>query len=340
MARKLKDSVVVITGAASGIGRATALEFARNGATVVLAARRAQALDEVARECQILGGRALAVTTDVRDEEAVKRLARQAIENFGRIDVWVNDAAVTLFARFEEAPSDVYRQVLETNLFGCIHGIRAVLPYFREQGSGTLINLSSVVSEMPQPYTSAYVCSKWAIRALSECLRMELNLDDARNIHVCTVMPASIDTPLFQQAANYTGRAAKALPPVYPPEKVAAAIVDLAEDPRREVIVGGAGRAMMWFRRLSPALFERVMARQIDREHLSDQPEDPTPGNLFEPMPQYASVTGGWRSNGSSSAGNWALLGLAVAVPALAYWANRNATKSRSWKSALVRALT
>jgi NAD(P)-dependent dehydrogenase (short-subunit alcohol dehydrogenase family) len=133
MAQKIRDSVVVITGASGGIGRATALVLAGRGAAVVLAARRQQPLYELAGECEERGGRALAVPTDVTDEEAVRRLAQQAVEQFGRIDTWVNNAAVTLFGRIEETPYEAYRRVIETNLFGYIHGARVVIPYFREQ---------------------------------------------------------------------------------------------------------------------------------------------------------------------------------------------------------------
>jgi NAD(P)-dependent dehydrogenase (short-subunit alcohol dehydrogenase family) len=277
MPKETKDSVVVITGPSSGIGRATALAFAREGASVVLAARREQALLEAAAECESLGGRALAVPTDVTDEGAVRELARRAVEHFGWIDVWVNNAAVGLFDRFEETPSDVYGRAIETDLFGTIYGARAALPFFREQGSGVLINNSSVVAKASQPYTSAYVMSKIAIRALGESLREELALDGAKDIHVCTVMPASIDTPFFQHAANYTGRAAKALNPVYDAEKVARTMVHCARRPKRAVIVGSAGRMLALQRTLSLGLYEHMAARMIDRDHFQDRPAPRTP---------------------------------------------------------------
>lgn len=320
MARKTRDSVVVITGASSGIGRATARAFAEKGASVVLAARREETLQEVATECRNLGARALVVPTDVTDEEATQELARRTVENFGRIDVWVNNAAVTLFGRFEEAPSDAYRRVFETNLFGYIHGARAALPYFREQGSGVLINVSSVVAKASQPYTSAYVASKFAIRGLSECLRQELILDGASNIHACNVMPASIDTPFFQHAANYTGRAPKALNPVYSAEEVARAIVRCARRPKREVVVGSAGRLLAAQHTLSLGLYERAAARVIDLDHFQDRAAPPTVGNLFEPMPEWTGVSGGWKANGGGSARRALLAGAAAAVPVLLGW--------------------
>lgn len=298
MPRAIKDSVIVITGASSGIGRASALKLAQQGATLLLAARREAALQEVATQCNQLGGNAIAVPTNVTDEEAVKALARRAIDTYGRLDVWVNNAAVALFARFEEAPSDVFRQVIETNVFGYVHGARAALPYFREQGSGILINVDSVVGVGPQPYTSAYVMSKYAIRGMAGSLRMELHLDKASDIHVCTVMPATIDTPLFNHAANYTGRATKAMNPVYPAEDVADAIIGLIERPQREVIVGQAGYMMVGQSTFTPELYERMMAQQVDQDHLAAQPASATPGNLFEPTPEDAGISGGWEHTG------------------------------------------
>ena len=319
MAKKLKDLVVVITGASSGIGQATALEFAEQGASIVLAARREWALRDVAIECERRGGQALPVPTDTADETAVQELARRAIERFGRIDVWVNNAAVGLFSRFEEAPMADFRRVIETDLFGYVYGARAVLPLFYRRGRGLLINVGSIMSEVPGPYVSAYVIAKHGVRALGECLRQEVQLAGADDIKICTVLPATIDTPFFQHAANYTGRAVKAMPPVYPAENVAKTIVDLVEHPRREVVVGNAGRLMAMQQTLAPGMSERMVATMVDRQHLADVPAAPTSGSLFSPMGPGASIEGGWRPSNGSKARKLATA-LAVGIPAAFVW--------------------
>jgi short-subunit dehydrogenase len=299
--RSIQESVIVITGASSGIGRATALTLAQQQAKLVLAARRETALQEVAETCQAAGATAIAVPTDVTQEDQVQALAQKAIDTFGRIDVWINNAAVSLFAKFEDAPTDAFRRVIETNLFGYIYGARAAMKQFRQQSSGNLINVASIVGLGAQPYTSAYVISKHGIRAMAECLRMELHLDNASNIDVCTVLPATIDTPIFQQAANYTGRTVKAMDPVYAADDVADAIVNLVKKPQREVIVGAVGYLMALQSTLTPDLYERMMAEQVDKNHLSDQPTIPSDGNLFEPMPEHAKLSGGWSHTGELS---------------------------------------
>ena len=300
-ARDLSSSVVVITGASSGIGRAAALAFAEAGASLVLAARREEPLRDATRECEERGGHALAVPTDIRDEAAVARLADAAVERFGRLDVWVNNAAVTLFGRFEETPADLWREVIEVNLFGYVNGARAAMPHLRRDGGGTLVNVGSVNSRLGAPYVSAYVTSKFALRGFGECLRDELR---GEGIDVCTVMPASIDTPLFQHAANFTGRAAKPLRPVIRPERVAAAVVRCAKRPRRELIVGASGRQLVLMHALAPALFERFMTRNVEREHFREESLGPTEGNLRAPMPEWTGVTGDWKEGDASPKGS------------------------------------
>lgn len=326
--KTLADRVAVITGASSGIGRATALELASRGASVVLASRDLDALQDVADDCNALGGRALAVAADVTREEDVQEVARRAVAEFGSFDVWINNAAVAVFAKLEDAPMEDYRRVIETNFFGYVHGARAALPQFRRQHRGVLINIDSVTAGTPQPYTSAYVCSKFAVRALSSCLRMEISLEKQPDIHVCNVMPSAIDTPFFQHAANYTGRAVKALDPAYKPEKVARAIAELIVNPKAEIVVGRTGKLMMAKAALAPRLFEPTFARHIDRNHLRNDWAPPSSGNLFHSVGPKA-VRGGWRQRNPATiawrAGGWLLA--AAGAAAMVAVAVRSAAK-------------
>lgn len=293
MTSSLRGFVVVITGASSGIGRAAALAFASRGACLVLAARREQALREAAAECERRGGSAVAVPTNVTDEAAVHELARRALEQYGRIDVWVNNAGVALFGRFEDSPSDLYRRVLDTNLMGTIHGARAALARFFEQGSGVLINVASISAFRGHPYGSAYGVSKAAIRALGHSLREELTGHE--NIHVCTVLPSMTDTPIWQSAANLTGHAIHPPHPVSTPEEVADVIVRLARQPKSEVVVGGAGRFVRLCATVAPRLTERISAYLVRKTLFKDEPAPPSSGNLLEPMSGPAGVSGGWK---------------------------------------------
>jgi NAD(P)-dependent dehydrogenase (short-subunit alcohol dehydrogenase family) len=317
---KLKNFVVVITGASSGIGKATALAFARKGARVVVAARRKEPLEAAAQECRRAGAAdALAVPTDMTDPEAVERLAATAVDRFGGIDIWVNNAAVTVFAPFADLPLEDFRRVLDTNLYGYVHGAWAALPRFRAQGRGVLINNASMVATLAEPYVAPYVVAKHGIRGLGMTLRQELALERAHGIHVCTVMPAMIDTPLLAHAGNYTGRRLKALPPVYPAEQVARTIVRLAWSPRREVYVGNSARMLAGQYRTAPGLTEWLMGRMVDRQHLDrHRPAAPTPGNVHAPMPEGTTVDGGWGGRRKRQVRRAATVAAAAAVLALA----------------------
>jgi short-subunit dehydrogenase len=283
----------VITGASSGIGRATALAFAREGANLVLAARREAVLAELADACDALGGYALAVRTDVTDSASVAHLAQSAAAHFDGIDVWVNNAGVGAVGEFTDVPIRTHARVIETNLIAYLHGAHAVLPYFKRQRRGVLINTVSLGGWVASPYAVAYSASKFGLRGFSEALRAELN--SWRDIHVCDVFPAFTDTPGFQHGANYFGREIKPMPPVYPAEDVARAIVSLAKRPRAAVTVGFAAHLA----RIGHALFgdrtSRLMGRYIRRYMEQARPAPIGDGSLFESRSTDTQVSGGWR---------------------------------------------
>jgi len=221
---------VVITGASSGTGRAIALAFAEKFDHLVLASRNLVALESVALECIQLGAAVKIVQTDVTEQGAMINLAAEASEITGSIDVWVNNAGVLAVGAFEETPLAVLDQVIKTNLMGYMHGAHAVLPYFKQQGKGVLINNISIGGFLPVPYGVGYSASKFGLRGFSAALKAELTAFP--DIHVCDAFPAFLDTPGIQHAANYTGKQLKPAPPVYDPVRVAMAIVKLAENPQ------------------------------------------------------------------------------------------------------------
>jgi NAD(P)-dependent dehydrogenase (short-subunit alcohol dehydrogenase family) len=319
MPSHLNHPVVVITGASSGIGRATAHAFAKQGASVVLAARRADMLHEVARECVNYGGNALVVPTDTTQEDQVENLAAQALDQFGRIDVWFNNVGV--FGRFEDVPSDVWRRVIETNVFGYVYGAKAAMRQFRAQGYGVMINNASIVGRLAKADSTAYATSKFAVRGFSEALRQEVL--DQHEIHICTILPSVIDTPFFHHAANFSHHRVRAAPPVYTPEKVARTVVRLAEKPRAEVIIGGFGKVAAIQKRLMPSLMTRINGRALNYGFLASEPSNETTGTLFEPMRDGQGVYGGWRkgyNNGGVPLAAVALLALPFGLAALRRW--------------------
>jgi short-subunit dehydrogenase len=291
---------IVITGASSGIGRATALEFARNGHKLALAARRSEALKEVVKECERIGGKAFSVTLDVSNEEEIYDLAKQANDRYGSIDVWVNNAAVAMMGPFMETPMEDIKRLININMYGYLYGARAALSYFEKQGSGTLINLSSIVGFTGQPYSIAYTMSKAAIRGMSLSLRQEYAGE--KNINICLVLPATVDTPLFQSAANYMGREVKAMPPVVDTHQVAEEVLKLVKKPKAEVLVGGMGIQNTLMKYFAPDLLAKMYNKQVRSKHFKDNRSESQHGNLYEPNQHNTAVDGGWLDGQESKA--------------------------------------
>lgn len=315
---RIEGSVCVLTGASSGIARRTAVVLAERGATLVLAARDESSLKEAAEECEDAGAPAMAVPTDVADEDAVRELARRSQAEFGRIDVWINAAAVIAYGGFLEVPPEVYRRVLEINLFGQIHGARAALPCFLQQRSGVLVNVASVWGSVTSPYVSSYVVSKFGVRALSECLQEALRLEEPHDIHVCTILPVSVDTPIFRHAANYSGRQAKPVPPILGPDRVVRAILKSIEKPRRQRTVGLSGLALEAGHALIPSFYSKLVPRAMKIAALGKPLEGAGAGNVFEPMPEWNQVSGGWRHKRFAVLKAGAGVGAAAAIYRLA----------------------
>lgn len=293
--RPISEQVIVITGGSSGIGRATALAAAAQGARVVLAARGEDALEATRRAVEDAGGDALAVPTDVADFAQVEALGRRAAERFGRIDTWVNAAAVSVYGEFLDLPMDEIRRVVEVTLLGTVHGAKVALDQMRRQaGGGTVVNVSSGLGDRAVPLQSAYSLSKYGVNGLGDALRVELahaNLP----LRVSTIKPASVDTPFFAHARSRMGVAPKPVPPVYAPELVAAAILHAATHPVRELAVGGAAAGIGLLERLSPRLLDwQLRLVGYPAQQTGESKAVAAGDNLFAGSPGPGDVRDGW----------------------------------------------
>ncbi|MEV0129379.1 SDR family oxidoreductase [Dactylosporangium sp. NPDC050688] len=296
MPRPVAEQVVVIVGASTGIGRATALEFAAKGARVVCAARGTLALETLAQQIHRDGGDALPVPTDVADAAAVRSLADFAEQHYGRIDTWVNAAAVGVWGRVEDITAEEFDRVMRVNFLGHVHGVHAALPALR-RSAGTVIGISSAEGVRAVPLQGPYTASKFALRGFYDCLRMEL-AQDGSPVTVTTILPASTDTPFFEHARSKLGAMVKPPPPVYAPSVVATNIVYAATHPRREIPVGGSAVVFLLGQRLSPALSDALLSvRRVGvGSQRSDRPDNGL-DNLDRPMDGTGRVRGrhpGW----------------------------------------------
>jgi short-subunit dehydrogenase len=297
----LRDQVVVITGASQGIGRETALEMARRGASLVLAARNEEALRELAAQAERLGGQAEVVVTDVADYAQVERLGQRAVDRFGRVDTWVNNAAVSAYASVEQLEADEMERLVSVNLLGQMFGSKVAVKHMKPRHAGTIINVGSALSERAIPLQSAYVATKHGVQGFSEALRLELAHEEA-GIEVVVILPSSVNTPLFSLARSKLGVHPMPVPPVYEPRVVSKAICHAAEHGGREIVAGGWGKLLILAQRLSPSLLDRYMLQggRTFKQQMTTEPDDRR-DNLFEPSTGPGSTTGEFGQNSKST---------------------------------------
>lgn len=285
--------VVLVTGASSGIGRATAHRLASRGDALVLASRSADVLEEVRQECIARGAAdVLVVPTDVGDGDAVDALLETAMATHGRVDGVVHSAAVLAYGRFEDVPAEVFDRTVTTNVTGTANIARSALRIFRDQGDGSLVVVGSVLGKMTSAFMSPYATSKWAVHGLVRTLQIEAR--QTPGVDITLVSPGGVNTPIYNLAGSYTGRTGQPPPPVDQPEKIAAAIVEALESPRREVSLGLANPLMVLGFRLLPAVFDGLVTPLMRVLGQSRGHVESGPGNVLEPAEEGQAVHGDW----------------------------------------------
>jgi short-subunit dehydrogenase len=266
--------VIVITGASSGIGLATAEEAARQGALLVLTARSAMTLKQVVNRVKDAGGDAIAVACDVAEREQVEQVAEAAIRYFGRIDTWVNNAGLGMYGLLEEIDEEDSRRLFDVNFWGVVHGSLVALPYLRKQG-GALINVGSEVSEAATPLLGMYTASKHAVKGFTDSLRIEIEDLEKAPIAITLIQPTAVNTPFPQHARNFMTTDARLPEPMIEPDEVAAAILEAATRHTRNKKVGTLAVVNTALAKFAPGIAERLATRLTDKLHSDEPPRDP-----------------------------------------------------------------
>jgi NAD(P)-dependent dehydrogenase (short-subunit alcohol dehydrogenase family) len=320
--------VVAVTGASAGVGRATAIAFARRGWRVGLLARGRDGLEGARRDVEEAGGEALVLPTDVADFAAVQEAADRIVQRWGRIDVWVNNAMATIFARFEDITAEEYRRATEVTYLGCVHGTMAALRRMRPRDRGTIVQVGSALSYRAIPLQAPYCGAKFAIRGFTDSLRSELVHEGSR-VHLTMVQMPALNTPQFDWARNKTGWRPQPAGPVFQPELAAEAILFAAAARRREVWVGLSTIEAILGTRIAPGLLDRYLARTAYEGQMTDERERPgRADNLFAPLPGDFGAHGRFgRRARRHSAAFWATrhrkalaLGMLAAAGVLGAW--------------------
>jgi short-subunit dehydrogenase len=296
--KRVEDQVIVLTGASSGIGLATAHAAAARGARLVLVSRNEEALQRAARECEQLGGRALAVVADVARLEDLEHVARVAIESFGGFDTWINNAGLSVYGALERIPLEDHRRLMDVNYWGVVHGSLVAARHLRARG-GAIINTGSVISDRAVPLQGPYSASKFAVQAFTDALRMELEHDGAP-ISVTLIKPSAVDTPFFEHARTYLETPGVwNPPPAYDPSLVAKSMLHACENPKRSIVIGAGGGVIGLMGTIAPRLTDLLMEKAAFAVQKSDDPgRRARRDNLYAPREDGAersSLPGGSR---------------------------------------------
>jgi NADP-dependent 3-hydroxy acid dehydrogenase YdfG len=335
----LQDKTVIVTGASAGVGRAIALRFAAEGAHVGLIARDSSALADVKYEIEELGGKAVVAAADVADAQAVASAADMIEEQLGPVDIWVNDAMVTVFSPIWDITPEEYRRVTEVTYLGCVHGTMAALRTMRPRNQGTIIQIGSALAFRGIPLQSAYCGAKHAIRGFTDSVRSEL-IHTGKTIDLTIMELPAVNTPQFDWARTHMARKPRPVPPVVEPEVIADAVVHAAYAPRREYWIGWSTLKVIFGNMLFPGMLDRYLARaaygaQESQSRVSDQRKD----NLIEPVSALHRTRGRFGKESADTAfvavGPEARIA-AVAIGAAAFLAlglvaGRHMTRDRRW---------
>jgi NAD(P)-dependent dehydrogenase (short-subunit alcohol dehydrogenase family) len=286
-------SVVLVTGASSGIGRASALEFARRGDTLVLLARGRESLEQAAAEVRAAGAAAVTVApADVLDEDALRRVVEETVARDGRLDVVVHAAQVMAYGRLEDVPARVFARVVDVAVHGTANLARVVLPVLRRQGRGSVVIVGSLLASITAPSMGSYTTGKWAQLGLVRTLQVETR--DAPGIDISVVSPGGVDTPIYYQAASYLGTDGRPPPPVYTPQRVARSVVRAVDHPRRNKQSGFANPLVILGFRLFPPLYDALVGPLLKVFGLAKHEVRANEGNVFEPRPDREALRGRW----------------------------------------------
>jgi NAD(P)-dependent dehydrogenase (short-subunit alcohol dehydrogenase family) len=313
MKKRLADQVIVVTGASSGLGRAVARLAGARGAKVVVTARTGEALDACVREIEASGSEALAVTADCSVQDEVQQVVEQAVDRFGRIDSYVANAMVTVYAETYRYAPDELRRIVDVNFFGQVYGYWAALPHLRD-ARGTFVSVNSALAYRGIPLQGGYCATKAALRAFFESARVEIQ-KAGWDVAVSVVLPGAINTPQFDRDRQKTGEQPQPVPPIYQPEPFAAAVLHCCEHPVRELPVGWGAQKALWGQKVSPRAGDLMLRRMGWKSQTTGEPKPlDAPDNLFEPMPGDPGAHGRFDDRSRSSTA-WTSLRLALRSP-------------------------